>query len=101
MNKINSNKKKRANKAPESSYEKIKRALENPKYKFRTINGVASEAHVSFESIEKAMREHSDEIVKLFRKGENGEVLITTRSHYKRKASVKEKVIGAVINSVY
>ncbi|UFQ96798.1 hypothetical protein [Pseudomonas wenzhouensis] len=74
MNKINSNKKKRTNKAPESSYEKIKRALENPNYKFRTINGVASEAHVSFEAIEKAMREHSDEIVKLFRKGENGEV---------------------------
>lgn len=101
MNKTNSNKKKRTSKSLESSYEKIKRALENPDYKFRTINGVASEAHVSFEAIEKAMREHSDEIVKLFRKGENGEVLITTRAHYKKKASAKEKIMGAVINSVY
>lgn len=101
MNKRNSNKKTRTSKSPESSYEKIKRALENPNFKFRTINGVSSEAHVSFEIIEKAMREHSDEIVRLFRKGENGEVLITTRAHYKKKASIKEKVIGAVINSVY
>jgi hypothetical protein len=98
---MNSNKKIQKSKTLVSSYEKIKRALENPNYKFRTINGVSSEAHVSFEAIEKAMREHSDEIVKLFRKGGNGEVLITTRSHYKKKASVKEKVIGAVINSVY
>ena len=56
---------------------------------------------MSFEAIEMAMREHSDEIVKLFRKGKNGEVLITARAHYKKKASVKGKVIGAVINSVY
>lgn len=86
---------------PESTYDKIKRALENPNYKFRTIHGVSSEARVSFEIVEKAMKEHSNEIVKLFRKGENGEILITTRSHYNKNASVTEKLIGAVLNSVY
>lgn len=101
MNQRRVRNKARAKRAPEDSYEKIKRALENPKYKFRTISGVSSEANVSVQAVEKAIREHSDEIVKLFRRGENGELLITTRAHYKKKATIKEKIIGAVINSVY
>lgn len=82
-------------------YQRIKGALENPNFKFRTINGVVREARVSPEVVERVMHEHSGEIVKLFRRGENGEALYTTRSHYKKKASTTEKIIGAVINSVY
>lgn len=65
------------------------------------MKGVSAEAHVSVEAVEKAIQEHSDEIVFLFRKGQNGEALITTRSHYKKKASLKEKFMGAMINRVY
>jgi len=65
------------------------------------MKGVSTEAHVSIEAVEKAIRDHSDEIVFLFRKGQNGEALITTRSHYKKKASLKEKFMGVVINRVY
>jgi Fe-S cluster assembly scaffold protein SufB len=82
-------------------YQRIKQALENPNYKFRTIHGVIKEASVSPEVVERAMQEHSDEIVKLYRRGSNGEALYTTRKHYKKKASTTEKIIGAVINSVY
>lgn len=82
-------------------YQRIKQALENPNYKFRTMNGVIKEACVSSEVVERAMRQHADEIVKLYRRGSNGEALYTTREHYKKKASTTEKIIGAVINSVY
>lgn len=92
---------KKKDKSSTQIFEEIKRALENPKYKYRTLKGVSNEAHVSIETVEKAVREHSDEIVFLFRKGQNGEALLTTRTHYKKKASLKEKFMGAVINRVY
>lgn len=91
----------RKGKSTAHAFEEIKKALENPNYKYRTMKGVSTEAHVSIEAVEKAIRDHSDEIVFLFRKGQNGEALITTRSHYKKKASLKEKFMGVVINRVY
>lgn len=84
-----------------NAFEAVKRALENPNYKFRTLAGVSAEAHMSVEAVERVMREHADEVVFLFRKGQNGESLITTRDHYKKKASLKDKIMGAVINRVY
>lgn len=84
-----------------SKYVMIKQALENPKYTFRTIGGVAQEAKVSVEMVESAIVQHPNELVVLYRKGKNGEKLITTREHYKKKATVTEKIKGALLNRVY
>jgi hypothetical protein len=83
------------------NYVSIKNAMENPKYTYRTITGVSKEAGVSIDSVARAIKEHPEEIVLLYRKGKNGEFLVTTRGHYKKKASLREKMIGALINRVY
>lgn len=83
------------------NYVSIKNAMENPKYTYRTITGISKEAGVSVDSVARAIKEHPEEIVLLHRKGKNGEFLVTTRDHYKRKASLREKIMGALINRVY
>lgn len=82
-------------------YVRVRRALENDKYSFRTINGVAKEANVKPADVEKAISRHNDEVVILHRRGSDGERLITTRKHYKKKATLKEKLMGAMLNCVY
>ncbi|TKF06584.1 hypothetical protein [Vibrio kanaloae] len=83
------------------SYTRIKKALEDDKYTFRTIGGVAKAANVSEAEVKKALQEHKEEVVELYRKGVNGEKLVSTRKHYKKKATWKEKMMGAVLNRVY
>lgn len=83
------------------SYAEVKDALENPKFKFRTLQGISKETHASIPEIERVLCEHSDEVVRLYRRGAHGEELVTTRKHYNKNASIKEKVIGAIINNVY
>jgi predicted adenine nucleotide alpha hydrolase (AANH) superfamily ATPase len=82
-------------------YEKIKKALENYKYRFRTLAGVASEIGLKQETVEATISQNKDKIVVLARKVKNGQRLVTTRKYYKKKASVKEKLMGAVLNRVY
>lgn len=82
-------------------YQTIRRAMENQKYNYRTVEGIAKEAMVTIEDVEVAIKTHPDDIVVLYRRGENGERLITTRNHYNKKATVKEKLMGAVLNCVY
>lgn len=82
-------------------YEKIKKALENNKYNFRTISGAAKEAGVCISDVEATIQKNNDKIVVLFRRGKNGQKLITTREHYKKKASTKDKIMGALLNRVY
>jgi hypothetical protein len=83
------------------NYVRIRRALENDQYSFRTINGAAKEAKIKPADAEEAISQHSDEIVILHRRGSDGERLITTRKHYKKKATLKEKLMGAMLNCVY
>lgn len=87
--------------AGSGKYVQIKRALENPKYRYRTIEGVIKETHVTFHDLNKVLSEHPEEFVVLHRKSSDGQKLITTRKHYKEKASLQEKVMGAVLNRVY
>lgn len=82
-------------------YELIKKAAENPKYTFRTLDGLIGEAHVSLADVYQTIEQHPEEFVILFRKGKNGQRLITTRKHYKEKASMGERIMGAVLNRVY
>ena len=105
MKKLQSKKKgksrnKRA-KQPVDVYVAIKKAFENPKYRYRTIDGVIKEADVSLNDVSKVIFEHPEEFVVLLRAGPNGQKLITTREHYNKKASIQEKIMGAVLNRVY
>ena len=92
---------KRPKKPRATAYGKIKGALEDNRYKYRTLKGVARSAGVSVEQVSKELDRHPEEIVIISRKNQLGESLYTTRRHYRKKASVSEKMMGAFINRVY
>lgn len=85
----------------ENNFTRVKRAMENPKFKFRTIHGVAVEAGLTDSEVEAVIRLHTHEIVELYRKGKDGQRLVTTRKHYLNRATLGEKLKGVLLNRVY
>ena len=77
---------------------KILAALNDRKFKARTINGVAKSVNVDSKSV-LARIDSSPELkceVKVYpRRSKDGRVLITTKSNFSRTASVKDKFIDA------
>lgn len=82
-------------------YLRVKRALENPKYSSRTVQGVAKETGLDPQQIERIIQSRPDEVVILRRRGKDGEQLITTRGHYKATATFTDKVMGAILGCIY
>ncbi|MEL0616757.1 hypothetical protein V6243_07905 [Cobetia marina] len=82
-------------------YNKLIRALENPRYKYRSVDGVAKEIGLDHGKLLKLLNHHSDEIVVLNRKGNDGQILITTRKHYDKNASKVEKIKSVLMNRMY
>lgn len=91
----------RRDKLLDEKYELVKKAAENPKYKFRTWEGLVKETHLSTSDLDKVVSSHPKEFVILHRHGDSGQKLITTRKHYNETATTKEKFLGAVLNRVY
>lgn len=85
----------------EDKYFLVKKAAENPNYKFRTFSGVMNEARVSASEVDEVVNSHPNEFVILHRRGASGQKLITTREHYNKNANLKEKLLGVVLNRVY
>lgn len=101
-NKVKTKKVKRPHPRTQPSiYGKVIGALNNDRYKYRTLRGIAKEAGVPEEKILKVVREHSDEIVILFRTTKDGQPLFASRKKYQKKATAMEKVMGAFLNRVY
>jgi len=75
-------------------------ALENPKYKWRTISGVAKESGVSQETVLEIISQNRDLIVQSSIPSIKGEDLYTTRNHYREFASSAQKIFGALKNRI-
>lgn len=75
-------------------------SLENPKYKWRTIDGISKETGIDQDKVKQAIKAHSDEIVKSAYMSESGKSLYTTRSKFRREASILNKLFGAVKSRV-
>ena len=76
----------------------VKDALENPNYRWRTVEGVASETGIPTQTIEAVIRKNIETVVKSSIPSTKGEALYTTRSHFLKKASLGEKLLGAIKN---
>jgi hypothetical protein len=76
---------------------KVLKALGNPKYKWRTLTGIAEEAHVDREIVLKILEE-SEDVVRSAVPGPHGEALFTTRSNYLSHASLFERFRSYVTN---
>jgi hypothetical protein len=81
-------------------WEDVLNSLENPKYKWRTLRGVAEQLNSSQEEILKILNEHEDEIIKSSIPAGTGEDLYTTRRHYRRMTPVFDKILSSVTGTV-
>lgn len=81
-----------------SEEEKIEKAFSNPKYKWRTVRGVAKETGTSPEAVTVYVRSHGDHIVKSSARNKKGEQLYTSREKYRDKAGVFVRLSSAMKN---
>ena len=78
----------------------VVQALENPKYKWRTLRGVAKQLKSSEEELLKLLTEHENEIIKSAIPAESGEELYTTRRHYRKMTPFIDKVYSSFTGTV-
>ena len=76
----------------------VKTALENPAYCWRTVQGVANETGLPAQTIEAVILKNHETVVKSSIPSTKGEALYTTRSHFLKKATLGEKLLGAIKN---
>jgi len=81
-----------------SPAEAVVRALENPKYDWRTVQGVARETGLAEERVEEALAEMRNILVHTC--DESGRSLFTTREYYNRTASWGRKLLAALTDKI-
>lgn len=86
--------------AMDEEWLKIQRALENPKYKWRTIDGVANETGLDTVTIVSSLTNHSDTIIQSSIPSNTGAELYTTRDHYREKSTILSRVMSSLTNKV-
>lgn len=72
-------------------------ALENPRYQWRTIGGVAKETGVGVEKVLDILT-GSDVVVRSSVPSKSGDALFTTRARFRDSASFAQKLRGAFTN---
>jgi DNA-directed RNA polymerase specialized sigma subunit len=81
-----------------NSDEKVIQAFENPKFKWRTISGIAKEAGISPEDVKNIIDARANEIIKSSARSDNGEELYTTRQHHRQKSGVLNRIVSSIKN---
>lgn len=80
--------------------ERVFEALNNPRFEWRTIPGIAQETGLDSETIEKVLSESKNQVVRSSRVTKDGCELFTTRLHFREFASPWTRLIGALKNRV-
>jgi hypothetical protein len=85
-------------KAPEENA--VFRALENPKYKWRTITGISKETNVPPDQVLAIVTRFKEYIAKSAVQSQAGQDLYALRSKFIREESSIKKLIGAIKNRI-
>ena len=81
-------------------WEKILKALEDPKYKWRTVRGVSTATGIDPVTVVNSMSNHPHIIIQSAIPTASGEELFTTRNHYREKSSTWELISNSIKNKV-
>ena len=81
-----------------SETKKLRAAFENPKYKWRTIKGVAKETGLSRESVKTYVTDHGEYIVRSSVRNTKGEQLFASRQVYRNKAGIFRRITSGIKN---
>ncbi|MCG7867002.1 MAG: hypothetical protein N0E59_10735 [Candidatus Thiodiazotropha taylori] len=79
---------------------KIQKALENPKYKWRTVEGVAKETGLETVTVVSSLSNHNDLVIQSSIPSNTGADLFTTRDHYREKSTIFSRVMSSITNKV-
>jgi len=78
----------------------VKRALENPKFKWRTVDGVVEETGLDQVIVSASIAAQTGAVIKSSIPDKHGRDLFTTRKHYHEKSSLLERLEAAITNKV-
>lgn len=81
-------------------WDDIRKSLEDKKYKWRTVRGVAKEVGADEEEVRRILGENSSEVIKSSIQAETGEDLFTTRAHYRKQQSPFVKIASSLSGRV-
>lgn len=75
-------------------------ALENPRFNWRTIQGISEETSLSRDVVIEALSRVAEIIVKSPGAADDGSDLFTTRDHFRKEGGVTAKFMGAIKNRI-
>ena len=77
-------------------------ALENPDYHFRTIKGLSRELSIDEDIVEKILESEDleDKVIQCSTTDDDGQILYTTREHYKKTQPLINKILTAISEEI-
>ena len=81
-------------------WDEVKKSLEDSRYQWRTIRGVAQETNLTHEQVQQIIKTHAQEVIKSSVAADSGEELFTTREHFRQKQSAFVKITSSLTSRV-
>jgi hypothetical protein len=78
----------------------VVRALEDPRYEWRTVEGLADETGLPADSLRQILEELNGEIIRSSIPDESGRALYTTRKHYRQTQGLGTRILSALSDKV-
>jgi hypothetical protein len=78
----------------------VVRALEDPNYEWRTVEGIADQTGFSASCVRQILEELNGEIVRSSIPDESGRNLYTTRRHYRQTQGLGTRILNALSDKV-
>jgi hypothetical protein len=78
----------------------VVRALEDPNYEWRTVEGVAEQTGLAAANVRQMLEELNGEIIRSSVPDESGRSLYTTRKHYRETQGLGTRILSALSDKV-
>jgi hypothetical protein len=78
----------------------VVRALEDPNYEWRTVEGVAEQTGLEEANVRETFEELNGEIIRSSVPDESGRNLYTTRKHYRQTQGLGTRILSALSDKV-
>lgn len=76
----------------------VMRALQNPKYRWRTPSGVASESGLTAQRAYEVLIQMTDDVMAANAQAPSGEPLFASRQHFLQQSGVFQNITGGLKN---
>jgi len=85
-----------------SKMDRVLRALNNPQYDWRTVDGIAKEAGLEVAEVMSILRQLAAQnlVVKSALPSKEGLELYTSRAKFHERASIADKLLGSLMNRI-